>query len=353
MPCILAIETSCDETAVSVLDFSAVNDPSKAVLAELVSSQVNLHQAYGGVVPELAAREHLLNLPLLYEQAMKLAVRDASDVRAVAVTRGPGLKGCLLVGLSFAKGLALSLGRPLLALNHLEGHIFAGHLVAPATYPMLVLLVSGGHTLLVLANGERDYEIISQTLDDAVGEAFDKSATLLGLPYPGGPALARLAERGDSQAFSFPVGMPQESNYFSFSGVKTAVLRAVENVSECGLDERTRFDLAASIQASLVRALLKKSLEACKKIRPKSFLLTGGVAANQHLRESLGAELKRLGIKLIVPPPKWCTDNATMMAVLAAHILKTDSRYDSWQPGVDLGPDTDFQIAALPRWPVA
>ncbi|MBP9837712.1 MAG: tRNA (adenosine(37)-N6)-threonylcarbamoyltransferase complex transferase subunit TsaD, partial [Proteobacteria bacterium] len=236
---LLAIETSCDETAVALLDLSKpiseTSSSSEFLKSEIIASQIKLHQAYGGVVPELASREHLINLPLLIKKTIDDNSLNTDQIKAVAVTRGPGLKGCLLVGLTFAKFFAFSKNVPLLCINHLEGHVFSGNMLAREErpeYPYLTLLVSGGHTELILVEAYRKYKIICRTKDDAVGEAFDKSATLIGLPYPGGPQLAKRAETGDEESFRFPYGMPEDDSAFSFSGIKTAISREVKSLGD-------------------------------------------------------------------------------------------------------------------------
>lgn len=333
---LLSIETSCDETAVALFDLAPFFDgrfeqravgSSDFLRGELISSQVKLHTAYGGVVPELAAREHLKNLPLLIKELFKCCGVKAGDLTAVAVTQGPGLKGSLLVGYSFAQSFAASLDLPCLGVNHLEGHLFAGDLLAPEArpvFPMVALLVSGGHTELVWVESFRSYRVLARTRDDAAGEAFDKSATLLGLPYPGGPVLSRTAESGEPGRFSFPVAVVDDASSFSFSGLKTAVLRRVQEIG-CGQqgvsDEKLRADLAYGIEQAIVESLVLKSIAVCKTTPPASFLLTGGVAANRALRSRLSHELSLLGIPFVVPPNKWCTDNAAMIGVCAAQIL--------------------------------
>ncbi|MFN8392609.1 MAG: tRNA (adenosine(37)-N6)-threonylcarbamoyltransferase complex transferase subunit TsaD [Bdellovibrionota bacterium] len=362
---LLAIETSCDETSVAIVDINRFSDrsakPAEFLKADLISSQTDLHVAYGGVVPELAAREHLQNLPILIDQAFQSAGCRPDDLSAVAVTRGPGLNGCLLVGLTFAKSFALARNLPLLALNHLEGHLFASDLLEirpEPIYPALLLLVSGGHTELVLIKSFREYELVARTKDDAVGEAFDKSATLLGLPYPGGPQLAALAARGDRARFPFPVGMPEDDSAFSFSGVKTAVRRRVDRLGDELRDPQTLCDVSAGIETALVEALLLKLRKAVSHHRPRAVHLSGGVAANTHLQERLRALLRQKGIAFFVPPSRWCTDNAAMIGVLGARILLHNAlSFREWHerplPKADLGPNVPFDVGAMPRWPLA
>ena len=361
---LLAIETSCDETAIALLDSGALFEKGvegeEALLADLVSSQINLHEPYGGIVPELAAREHLRNLPVLYKEALGRAGVSPAELRALAVTRGPGLKGCLLVGLSFAKALALSLRIPLLALHHIEGHLVVGELLPleeRPIYPALALVVSGGHTMLVWIDSLRRYEVIARTRDDAAGEAFDKIAMLLQLPYPGGPSLAAAAEDGDSERFTFPRGVAGDPESFSFSGLKTAVLRRVQALEASeGLSSQTVRDLAASSQAAIVSSLVEKTVAACEELKPRSLLLTGGVAANESLRSALRTVADQRSLRFVVPPAKWCTDNAAMIAVLGAAVIKQNPQlYERWNPAAsaqNLGPNVPFEVEALPRWPL-
>lgn len=359
---LLAIETSCDETAVAVLDDKAFLAGERALSSvlkhEIVSSQVQLHSPYGGVVPELASREHIINLPMLVQEALRAAGTSVRDLSAVCVTRGPGLNGCLLVGVAYAKALASALRIPLFPLNHLEGHIFAGELreqITALRLPALVLLVSGGHTELLFVPSFRKYEVVARTRDDAAGEAFDKCASLLGLPYPGGPALSALAQDGDATRFSFPVGMPDSEHDFSFSGVKTAVSRVVRGLGD--LTDGTRRDLAASVEQALVAALVHKTERALRRLRPVSFLLTGGVAANQPLRTALGELMGKRNLPIIVPDRRWCTDNAAMMGMLGLRIIEhLGPELHGWKPGTqehsDLAPGVPFGIGAVPRWPL-
>lgn len=361
---LLAIETSCDETAVALLDRAKpvleYTSFSDLIRADLISSQATLHMPYGGVVPELASREHVKNLRPLVEEALRIAGVSASELSAVACTRGPGLKGCLLVGLSFAKAFAATQRIPLLPIHHIEGHLFAAELATPGArpeLPSLSLVVSGGHTLLVLQRAFREYRLLASTRDDAAGEAFDKTASLLGLPYPGGPALAMKANTGDAKRFKLPIGMMSDPSAFSFSGLKTAVFRLVQQLEQSSgaLDEQTVCDIAASVQGAIVDALIRKTKEAIRAEKPRSFVLTGGVAANDALREALAKEMQKRAIKFFVPSKRWCTDNAAMIGVLALRTLEEDrERFcePRWNSSMQLGPDAPFDIGALPRWPL-
>jgi len=354
---LIAIETSCDETAVSLIDLDSFNlgkSVEDYLKADIVASQVKLHSPYGGVVPELAAREHMRNLPLVVDEALKKAQIRVEKLSAVAVTRGPGLKGCLLVGLSFAKALAFSRKIPLLTVNHLEGHVYAGELLEKAQRPpasFLALLVSGGHTQLVLVKDFRKYQLIADTRDDAAGEAFDKVASLLNLPYPGGPSLSKRAMDGDRKSFSFPIALKEDSQSFSFSGLKTAVLRTVQSLKEKGITEKDITNLSAAVESTIAETLIIKTLNAAVEHNVKSVLLTGGVAANEHLRLRLGEELSKKGIALSVPPRKWCTDNAAMIGVLAARIIQNAGQ-SFFNVEATSATNLEFQQQCRARWPL-
>lgn len=310
---ILAIETSCDETAASVMR------GGREELASVVASQIDFHARFGGVVPEIASRKHTEAVVAVVEEALTKAGVGFGDLHALAVTQGPGLVGALVVGLAYAKGLALATGLPLVGVNHLEGHIYAARLLDPDLQPPLVaLLVSGGHTLIVHVPAWGHYEVLGRTLDDAAGEAFDKVAKLLGLGYPGGPVISRLAESGDPTAIPFPRPMLKSGNLdVSLSGLKTAVIQYVEAERAAGR-ELCLPDIAASFQAAVVDVQVAKTLRAATGHAVKAVVLAGGVAANPALREGLRAALAAAGIVLSVPPLGLCTDNASMIAA-AAH----------------------------------
>lgn len=349
---LLAIETSCDETGVALFPPHSLQPA-----AELLASQTRLHKDYGGVVPELAAREHIVNLPELTCRVLADTGAGIKDLSAVAVTCGPGLQGCLLVGVSYAKALAFSRGIPLIPIHHIEAHLAAGELLPEEQrpkYPCLALVVSGGHTMLIHVAGFRNYRTVAETRDDAAGEAFDKIATVLGLPYPGGPSLAAAAERGDPQAFGFPIGVPADRGSFSFSGLKTAVARAVAAVPEAERTPSFVEDAAASAERAIVAALTGKSAAACLELQPASFLLTGGVAANKELRRSLSAAMAEQGVPFCVPDRKWCTDNAAMVGVLAQRMIEARfADYAAWPAAPSgLGPDAAWDVGARARWPI-
>jgi N6-L-threonylcarbamoyladenine synthase len=319
---ILAIETSCDETA------AAVVKDGRRILSNVVASQVELHARYGGVFPELASRAHVEAIVPVIEQAMREAHLGFDDLDAVAVTYGPGLAGSLLVGVNAAKGLALGRNLPLVGVNHLEAHIYAHWLEVESedaatsprakqgkalTFPLLAVIVSGGHTELIMVRDHGDYEYLGGTLDDAAGEAFDKVGRLLGLPYPGGPAIEKTAREGNPEAFKFPRAWLGDSYDFSFSGLKTAVLRVVEKYSDPPQGRRLA-DLAASFQAAVVDVLSAKAAQAAEEFGATAVLLCGGVSANRSLR-AMAAE--RSEVPVHHTPPILCTDNAAMVGACA------------------------------------
>lgn len=303
---VLGLETSCDETAAAIVDDGVV------VRSNIIASQVDLHRKFGGVVPELASRKHLERILPVLDEALEAASTSLDALDAVAVTYGPGLVGALAVGVATAKAIALSVGRPLIGVNHLEGHIYANFLDHPdVAFPAVVLIVSGAHTDLVLMRGHGSYEVLGRTRDDAAGEAFDKIARAMGLGYPGGPAIDRLARLGDPHAVDLPVPFADGGLEFSFSGFKTAVMRVLARTDAHPLRPA---DLAASVQRAVVDVLVGKTLRAVKSHAPRSLLLAGGVAANSLLRDELGRRAHEVGVPLLVPVPVFCTDNAAMIA---------------------------------------
>ena len=309
----LGIETSCDETAVAVVE------DGFTVRSNLIASQVHLHERFGGVVPEVAARAHVEAINPLMEEALATAGVGFGDLDTVAVTVGPGLVGALLVGMAAAKAVALATGAALVGVNHLEGHVWANFLVhGPPEPPYVALIVSGGHTMLVHMTEAHHHEVLGQTLDDAAGEAFDKVARLLGLGFPGGPALDRMAREGDPAAIRFPRAMEGSGDLdFSLSGLKTAVLRHVKQERAAGRDLHLP-DLAASFQEAIVDVQVQKTLEAADRTGVGTVLLGGGVVANSRLRERLQAEGEAAGLTVWFPPLDLCTDNAAMIACLGA-----------------------------------
>ena len=332
---ILGIETSCDETGV------ALYDTRDGLLGEALHSQADMHALYGGVVPELASRDHVRRLLPLTATVLEESGRRIEDVDLVAYTQGPGLGGALLVGASVATGIGLALGKPVVGIHHLEGHLLSPLLAEPRpAFPFIALLVSGGHTQLMRVDGVGRYALLGETQDDAAGEAFDKTATLLGLGYPGGPALARLAEGGNAKAFDFPRPMLAGNTLdFSFSGLKTAVLTRLRALGSP--DERTRADLAASFQAAIVDVLAAKCMAALQREGLQSLVVAGGVGANSSLRQRLNEEAGRRGAQVFFPPLRLCTDNGAMIAFAAA------LKYGKGGAGVA----TDFPI--FPRWDLA
>jgi N6-L-threonylcarbamoyladenine synthase len=310
METILAVETSCDETAVAILR-------GTELLASEVASQRE-HEAYGGVVPEVASRNHLLRAPHLLESAVKKAGIDLREVDAFAATAGPGLASSLMIGASIAKGLALGFAKPYLAINHLEGHLLSPFFTGDfAIEPNVSLIVSGGHTLLVEVRALNDYRILGRTVDDAAGEAFDKVAKLLGLGYPGGPEIERRALSGDPARFDFPRSMLDSRDHnFSFSGLKTAVRYQIAKLE--AISDDIRGDLCASFQRAAVEVLVKKTLRAACECGAKLVTVSGGVSCNRVLRDQMGDACNRAGLKLLTAVPELCTDNAAMIAFAAA-----------------------------------
>ena len=330
---VLGIETSCDETA------AAVVEDGRRALSDVVSTQIEIHRRWGGVVPELASRNHVVQVMPVIDEAVT-AAGGPGAIDAIAVTSGPGLVGALLVGVQVAKALALAWEKPLVGVNHLEGHLLAAFLgETPPAFPFLGLVVSGGHTSLYAARGFGDYQLLGQTRDDAAGEAFDKGAKLLGLPYPGGVAIDRLAREGQRLAVKFPQAIVKGAEFdFSFSGLKTALLH---HVRAHGVPQGPALaDLCASYQEAIVGALLKKAFRAARRLQLPRLVLAGGVAANSRLR---AAALERAAeyedLEVIVPPVKLCTDNAAMIAVAGTHALERGRR-----AGPDLNADPAWRL---------
>jgi N6-L-threonylcarbamoyladenine synthase len=331
---ILGIETSCDETGV------AVYDSREGLLADALHSQADLHARYGGVVPELASRDHVRRLVPLIASVLERSGRRVEHLSLIAFTQGPGLGGALLVGASLAAGLGIALGRPVVGVHHLEGHLLSPLLAEPRPdFPFVALLVSGGHTQLMRVDAVGAYTLLGETLDDAAGEAFDKTATLLGLGYPGGPALAKLAESGDPNRFDFPRPMLSSGDLdFSFSGLKTAALLGIRRHG--ALDDRARADIAASFQAAVVDVLVAKCMRAIDVEGLQRLVVAGGVGANSLLRERLVAEAASRGARVFFPPLRLCTDNGAMIAFAAA------LKHGNGSEGL-----TEFPV--FPRWNLA
>ena len=326
---VLGIESSCDETAAAIVTDEGV------VLADVVASQIATHSPYGGIVPELASRAHMQAIIPVIREALGNDDGALRDIDAIAVTRGPGLVGSLLVGVQVAKALAWTLDKPLVGVNHLDGHLFAIYLQRPGkdpqprpSMPYVGLLVSGGHTALYRVESFEEISLIAQTRDDAAGEAFDKAAKLLGLGYPGGPIIDKLAARGDAAAVSFPLPMASRKTLdFSFSGLKTALARHVQKHGVPD-DQQALADLCASFQGVIVESLVRKSVLACEQEGLDELVITGGVAANRGLRARAQAACDEKGLRLFVPPPVSCTDNAAMIAMAAANRLASGERDD-------------------------
>jgi N6-L-threonylcarbamoyladenine synthase len=340
---ILGIETSCDETAASIVENGRV------ILSSTVASQVDLHAQFGGVFPEVASRQHIRTIHPIIETALQQAHLGLGDVDAIAVTRGPGLPGSLVIGMNTAKGLALGSDLPIVGVNHLEAHIYSAWLHWPPVtgessqpalapepqFPLIVLIVSGGHTELVFMEEHLHYERLGATLDDAAGEAFDKVARLIGLSYPGGPAIQEASEAGDPKAFAFPRAWLEDTWNFSFSGLKTAVLREVRRLQSYK-SELPVADLAASFQAAVVDVLVGKTVRAAKTLGAAEILVAGGVSANRALREAIHAQAP---CPVHIPPISLCTDNAAMVASAGYY------RYAK-------GQRDDLAIDVLPNWPL-
>ncbi|WP_339161333.1 tRNA (adenosine(37)-N6)-threonylcarbamoyltransferase complex transferase subunit TsaD [Bacillus sp. FSL M8-0277] len=330
---ILGIETSCDETAASIVK------NGKEIVANVVASQIESHKRFGGVVPEIASRHHVEQVTIVLEEVMAQANMSFRDLDAIAVTEGPGLVGALLIGVNAAKALSFAHQIPLVGVHHIAGHIYANQLVDELQFPCLALVVSGGHTELVLMKEHGSFEVIGETLDDAAGEAYDKVARTMGLPYPGGPHIDRLAHEGEP-TIKLPRAWLEEGSYhFSFSGLKSAVINTLHNASQKG-ETIAPENLAASFQASVIEVLVGKTLKAAEAYGVKQVVLAGGVAANKGLREALTTAFTKLpDVKVIIPPLSLCTDNAAMIAAAGTIAFEKGIRGDmamNGQPGLPL-----------------
>ena len=334
---VLGVESSCDETGL------ALYDTKRGLLAHALHSQVAMHEEYGGVVPELASRDHVKRAIPLLEKILSDSGLSLSAIDAIAYTQGPGLAGALLVGASIANGLALALGKAVLGVHHLEGHLLSPMLSKNAPeFPFVALLVSGGHTQLMRVDGVGEYTLLGETLDDAAGEAFDKSAKLLGLGYPGGPAISRLAEHGDPSVYALPRPMLHSKNLdFSFSGLKTAVLTLVKN-HPGELNENDKANIARSFVEAIVDVLVAKCQTALKDTKLKRLVIAGGVGANAQLREALNAAARKKHFQVFYPELELCTDNGAMIAFAGALRLQLDPNAASH----------DYGFTVKPRWPL-
>lgn len=334
---VLGIETSCDETGI------ALYDSEQGLLAEALYSQIAVHAEYGGVVPELASRDHIRKTLPLIEQVLADAELSRDDIDAVAYTSGPGLVGALMVGAMIGRSMAYALGVPAVGVHHMEGHLLAPMLEDnPPAFPFIALLVSGGHTQLVRVDGIGQYRLLGESLDDAAGEAFDKAAKMMGLPYPGGPQVAMLAEQGNSERFDFPRPMVKHPGLdFSFSGLKTFTLNTVNaHKDENGhLDEQTKADIACAFQQAVVSTLVIKCKRALQQEGLKNLVIAGGVSANKQLRIDLEAALKKLRGQVFYARPQFCTDNGAMIAYAGCQRLMA-------------GQKDDLSVTAKPRWPM-
>ncbi|GAA5183837.1 tRNA (adenosine(37)-N6)-threonylcarbamoyltransferase complex transferase subunit TsaD [Acinetobacter kookii] len=327
---VLGLETSCDETGL------ALYDSEVGLIGQVLYSQIKLHAEYGGVVPELASRDHVRKLIPLINQLLEQSKIKKSDIDAVAYTRGPGLMGALMTGALFGRTLAFALNKPAIGVHHMEGHMLAPLLSkTPPEFPFVALLVSGGHTQLMAAHGIGQYELLGESIDDAAGEAFDKVAKMMGLPYPGGPNISRLAEQGDATAFDFPRPMLHQGLDFSFSGLKTAVSIQLKKVE----GQNREADIAASFQEALVDTLVKKSVKTLKQTGLKRLVIAGGVSANKRLRERLEADLAKIKAQVYYAEPALCTDNGAMIAFAGYQRLKA-------------GQHDGLSVTTTPRWPM-
>jgi N6-L-threonylcarbamoyladenine synthase len=329
---ILGIETSCDETA------AAVVKDGKKIISNIISSQVEFHKKYGGVVPEIASRKHQENIIPVIKESLLQAGITLKHVEGIAVTQGPGLVGSLLVGINVAKAIAYSRDLPIVGINHLEGHILAPHLENNIIFPNITLVVSGGHTNLYLVKGFGEYKLLGRTRDDAAGEAFDKVAKLLGLGYPGGAIIDKLSRNSNPSAISFPRPMLHDGSFdFSFSGLKTAVLYHVKKVILKNLTDKTIQDIVASFQAAVVDILVEKTMRAALQFQAKAITIAGGVASNSLLRKKMKERAKEENIAVFIPSPVLCTDNAAMIALAGEHRIKTNDKFC-------------FSMNAISRW---
>lgn len=333
---VLGLETSCDETGLAIYD-SELNNGMGGVLAQVLYSQIELHATYGGVVPELASRDHIRKLVPLFHELLAKAHINKSDIDAVAYTKGPGLIGALMTGALFGRTLAFGLGVPAVGVHHMEGHLLAPLLGETIEFPFVCLLVSGGHTMLVQADGVGQYQILGESIDDAVGECFDKTAKMLGLPYPGGPNVEKLAKTGNRYAYELPRPMLHKGLDFSFSGMKTAVHNLIKDIPNSQSDPKVRADIAASFEHAVIDTLVKKCVKALKQTKLKRLVIAGGVSANMQLRQQLEHALNAIDAKVYYAPRELCTDNGAMIAYAGFCRLQA-------------GQQDDLAVNCVPRW---
>lgn len=338
---VLGLETSCDETGLAIFDSDQRDKSHQGVIAQVLYSQIELHAIYGGVVPELASRDHIRKLVPLLNEVLAAARLKKSDIDAIAYTKGPGLVGALMTGALFGRSLAFALDIPAIGIHHMEGHLLAPLLGSnPPDFPFVALLVSGGHTMLVAVQGVGQYQILGESIDDAAGECFDKAAKMLELPYPGGPNIAKLAVTGNPIAFELPRPMLGKGLDFSFSGMKTAVHNLIKDNptdSDDPQDNQLRADIAASFEYAVVDTLVQKCVKALEQTAMTRLVIAGGVAANQRLRQQLEQKLATIGARVHYAPPALCTDNGAMIA------------FAGWQR-LNAGQQDDLAVSCLPRW---
>lgn len=338
---VLGLETSCDETGLAIFDSELLAEGKSGLLGQVLYSQIELHATYGGVVPELASRDHIRKLVPLLDELLAQCNMSKDEIDAIAFTKGPGLIGALMTGALFGRSLAYGLGVPAIGIHHMEGHLLSPLLGPnPPQFPFVSLLVSGGHTLLVAAHGIGEYEILGESIDDAAGECFDKAAKMLGLPYPGGPNVARLAENGDPSKYDLPRPMLHRGLDFSFSGMKTAVHNLIKDTPGSDTDEQVRADIAASFQHAVVDTLVKKCVKALKQTGMKQLVIAGGVSANLHLRQTLEQELAKIQATVHYAPLELCTDNGAMIAYAGYQRLQA-------------GQSDDLAVSCVPRWNIS